>query len=158
MSYCSIQGCGRPFEGATDKCASHNHEARKQLRMASKEKKVYVIPRDAKIKPLELKKHKPIPKVSGKMARMLQEYSKLKKPWIKGKMCAVLKNVPATDIHHKKGRVGFADKFARDNDIPLLLDERYWLPVSRAGHIKIELLPEWAKEQGFSLSRSEKID
>ena len=47
-----------------------------------------------------------------------------------------------TEIHHKKGRVG-----------KLLLDQNYWLAVSREGHRKIEENPEWAKEMGYSVSR-----
>lgn len=48
----------------------------------------------------------------------------------------------ATEIHHMKGRVG-----------KLLLDDRFWLAVSREGHRRIEENPEWAKEMGYSLSR-----
>lgn len=66
-------------------------------------------------------------------------YVAKKKVWIKGKRCAVHPKLPAVDIHHMKGRVG-----------KLLLDERYWLPVSRKGHIKIENNPLWAKEMGYS--------
>lgn len=144
---CEIDGCGRPCEGTTDKCASHNREARKELKLA-----------EFKFKKIQGKsfEQKPIPKVSNKMARLLQEYTKIKRGWIKGKMCAVLKNAPATEVHHMMGRTGYADQFARDNDIPLLIDTRFWLPVSRAGHRKVELLPDWAKKQGFSLSRLEK--
>lgn len=48
----------------------------------------------------------------------------------------------ATEIHHMKGRVG-----------DLLLDQKYWLAVSREGHRKIEENPDWAKEMGYSISR-----
>ncbi len=51
----------------------------------------------------------------------------------------------ATEIHHKKGRIE-----------SLLLDTRYWLAVSRNGHREIEENPDWAKEQGYSLSRLSK--
>ena len=51
-----------------------------------------------------------------------------------------------SEVHHKRGRIG-----------ALLLDQRYWLAVSRKGHQRIENEPEWAKEMGFSLSRLEKI-
>lgn len=50
-----------------------------------------------------------------------------------------------TEVHHKKGRTG-----------SLFLDERYWLAVSREGHIQIENNPEWAKEKGYSLDRLSK--
>lgn len=48
----------------------------------------------------------------------------------------------ATEVHHKKGRVG-----------NLLLDENYWLGVSHEGHKYIEEHPEEAKARGWSVSR-----
>jgi len=68
------------------------------------------------------------------------------------KICPITKR-PATDIHHKMGRIGFADQWARDNNIPLLLDTRFWVALSRAGHTYVEEHPEWAKENGYSLNR-----
>jgi hypothetical protein len=100
-------------------------------------------------------RHAPIAKISGKMARALGEYSRKKQRWIKGKPCAVKPHLSATDIHHMKGRVGYADQWARENGITLLLDERFWLPVSRAGHNQIETNTEWARKMGYSMSRSE---
>lgn len=58
------------------------------------------------------------------------------------KFCPVFNHLNTTEVHHKKGRVG-----------SLYLDERYWLAVSRKGHQKIEMNPQWAKDKGFSLSR-----
>jgi hypothetical protein len=48
----------------------------------------------------------------------------------------------ASQIHHKKGRIG-----------ELLLDERYWMSVCHKCHDYIEKHPEWAKEKGYSLNR-----
>jgi hypothetical protein len=107
------------------------------------------------------KPRKPIPKVSKKRAVENAKYTVKKiifmsKP--ENKICPVT-GQPTTDIHHKAGRVGFADSWARINNIPLLLDERFWLAVSREGHRQIEEQPEWAKENGYSLKRlsNEKI-
>lgn len=58
-----------------------------------------------------------------------------------------------SDVHHKRGRVGYADQWARDNDIPLLLDPRFFLGVSREGHEWIESHPKEARELGYSESR-----
>lgn len=69
------------------------------------------------------------------------------------KQCPVFPNLSTTDVHHKRGRIGYADEWARLNNISLYLDERYWLAVSRQGHRKIEDNPEWAKSKGFSLNR-----
>lgn len=43
-----------------------------------------------------------------------------------------------TEIHHKRGRRG-----------KLLLDKRYWMPVSRVGHQWIHAHPKEAKERGW---------
>lgn len=41
-------------------------------------------------------------------------------------MCAVFPKLHAVDVHHSRGRLG-----------PLLMDERFWIPVSRIGHVFI---------------------
>lgn len=110
----------------------------------------------ASLKPVKIKDiGKPIPKVSKKKAVLDAKYTVKKIVYMgkpENKICPVT-NQPTTDIHHKMGRVGFADSWARINNIPLLLDERFWLAVSRDGHRQIEENPAWAKEQGYSLSR-----
>lgn len=62
-------------------------------------------------------------------------------------ICPITKT-PTTDVHHKKGRRG-----------SLYLDETYWVALSREGHKFVEEHPEWAKENGYSLSRlSNEVD
>lgn len=80
----------------------------------------------------------------------------LSKP--ENKFCRLFPGNLATEVHHKKGRVGYADDWARRNGIPLLIDVRYFLPVSREGHNKIENNPEWAKALGYSHDRLEIIN
>lgn len=58
------------------------------------------------------------------------------------KRCAVFPVLPAKEIHHKAGRTG-----------DMLMNKEYWLPVSRKGHIEIELNPAWARKMGFTVSR-----
>lgn len=93
---------------------------------------------DKKDKPKKAK----INQVSDKRKAANKIYSEERKKFLAGKMCAVFPKEKATDVHHMKGRVG-----------KLFLDKRYWLPVSRAGHRKIEENPNWAKEMGYSLNR-----
>jgi hypothetical protein len=133
----SCTECGKRSEGSTGLCATHNKLKRRVANIKE--------PADVK----------PIKKVSDAMALMLSRYAVKKKKWIKGKKCAVLKNVPATDVHHSAGRGidTYYDEWAEQNGIPLLLDERWWIPVSREGHTEIELRPEWAKLNGYSESR-----
>jgi len=84
----------------------------------------------------------PIRKVGEKLQKSLAEYERRKRTFLQNKRCAVYPVLKATDVHHMAGRT-------KD----LLNDEKYWLPVSRKGHVEIELNPAWAKKKGFSVSR-----
>ena len=79
-----------------------------------------------------------IRKVSRAMAKRLREYAKKRGPFLEGKRCAVFPGNVATEIHHIRGRTG-----------TLLLDSRYWLPVSRAGHYWIDTHRKEAQEKGW---------
>jgi len=81
-------------------------------------------------------------------------YSERRKIFLEGKQCAVFPNLKATQVHHQAGRKGYVDQWAYDNGITAFLDERFWLPVSEEGHIKIEADTIWAKDMGFSIVRS----
>jgi hypothetical protein len=97
----------------------------------------------------------PVKAVSTKQKKLLAKYHRIRLAFLnrpENKVCPVTKQ-PTTEVHHKQGRVGYADEFARDNDIPLLLDERFFLGVSRSGHRWIEEHPEQAKERGWSVNR-----
>lgn len=63
-------------------------------------------------------------------------------------------NQKATEIHHMKGRQGYADKQAIADQVTLLCDARFFLAVCRDCHHKIERNPRWAKDQGYSKSRT----
>lgn len=104
------------------------------------------------------KKPKQIKHMSNKLANYYRRYVEIRDEWIKGKMCVVFPALPAIEPHHAHGRsyTEFYDDWAVYNDIPLLLDTRFWKPVSRAGHIQIEGSPEWAYKMGFSESRLSK--
>ncbi len=144
---CVFPDCDCPREGTTDFCATHNHEMRKAAREALKPKKTYQLARSTK----------PIAPISPQMRKALYGYSEMKAEWIQGKRCAVFQELQAEDIHHMMGRIGYADKWARDNDIPLLIDQRFWLPVSRKGHFKIGEEPAWARDMKFCLPRIESL-
>ncbi|WP_213279360.1 hypothetical protein [Chryseobacterium indologenes] len=106
-------------------------------------------------KPKEVKIRKPLPKVSKKRAVENAKYTVAKIQFMskpENKICPVT-GQETTDVHHKIGRVGFADQWARINNITLLLDTRFWLAVSRDGHRQIEENPSWAKEMGYSSNR-----
>jgi hypothetical protein len=90
-----------------------------------------VVKKIAKIKPR-----------SKKMDKNMVIYNKLRKQFLKDNPICPVTGEPATDIHHKRGRLG-----------KLLLDQKFWLAVSRKGHKAIEANPEWAKKMGFSENR-----
>lgn len=103
----------------------------------------------------EKRPKKPLSRIrrrSKKGAALERRYSSISKKFLLDKICPIT-GQPATEVHHKKGREGYADEWARINDIPLLIDERFFLGVSRTGHIKIEANPEWAKQMGYSVDR-----
>lgn len=124
--------CDKLCEGSTDFCGTHNRLRRKQETD------------DFKALQKAQTKTKPISKASDKQAARLKIYAIDRVKFLEGKRCAVFPHLKATQVHHMKGRIG-----------ELLLDQRYWLPVSDSGHKEIELNPEWAKAEGFSLSRLE---
>jgi hypothetical protein len=123
--------CGKRCEGNTDHCSSCN----RLLRKADK---------------VTVKDAEPIQKVSEKQGKLLSKYAQLKKKFMLGRWCAYHgKPCLPTDIHHAKGRIGFAD----DQEIPLLVDVRYFVPLCREAHKFIEENPKFAKENGYSESR-----
>jgi len=60
------------------------------------------------------------------------------------------------DVHHKKGKVGYANDTKRLLGIKLLWDVDFFLAVCREHHGEIEVNPTWAKNMGYSVSRSSK--
>lgn len=97
--------------------------------------------------PKPLHKIKP---VSKSMAKKRRAYAKRVTEWKKGKYCVgsivTFKGLPlcppyphpCEDNHHKRGRLG-----------PLLMDERYWIPVCRNLHDWIGNHPEEARKVGL---------
>lgn len=135
MKECADENCTNQFKPylSTDKYCSYScyRKNRKSLTDGKKTKNKIEIPARSK-----------------SMINKMNEYGKLKKEFLskpENKYCPVFPNKTATQIHHKKGRIG-----------KLLLDTRYWLAVSHDGHEKIERNPIWAKQMGYSLSRLSK--
>jgi hypothetical protein len=56
---------------------------------------------------------------------------------------------PSNDLHHKAGRVGYADDWARENGIKLLWDVRYFMAICRLDHTKCDEDPNWARDNGY---------
>lgn len=126
-------------------CASYHYKLHRQkvneAKNAGKEKKV---PKPIERKPIQRRVQKPIARRAKR--RMIQElqYNADVKVYLgkpENQICPIYRT-KTTEVHHKKGRIE-----------SLLLDQRWWVALSSEGHKKVENNPEWAKENGFSLSR-----
>lgn len=102
----------------------------------------------------EKPKPKPIAQKSKKLQRNESIYNNRAKKWLEGKGCRVCNAVGATQVHHKKGRQGFADKWALLRGVTLLNDERHWLPVCAECHQWVEANPIDAKILGYTETRT----
>jgi hypothetical protein len=57
---------------------------------------------------------------------------------------------PATTIEHSAGRLGFYDDWARDNNISLYLDQRFWKPCCNFHNLELERNSELSKKYQLS--------
>lgn len=98
----------------------------------------------------------PIAKVSESMGKQLNQYAAKKAKWVKGKKCAA--KFPhdcngGLTVQHMCGRVGYADEWARENEMPLLLDVRFWMPLCLNAHVYVNDHPKWASENSYTFLR-----
>ncbi len=78
----------------------------------------------------------------------IREYNKRIKVYLANHpRCAVFPELKSNQVHHIAGRIG-----------KKLLDQKYWLAVSDAGHTKIHNFPVWASENGFRILRSTNVE
>lgn len=117
---------------------------------------------DKNAKPKEFKPKTPIKKVSDKRKKLLPVYDKIRievlseakfKCFVDG-----CKNV-ATTCEHQKGRKGFADEWAIENNIPLLIDKRFLKPCCNFHNTEFENNTDLSMEYQLSkLHDGKKID
>ena len=107
-----------------------------------------------KKKSIPLKQKTAIRKKSKRQHRDDDLYSKRAKVWLENKICKCCNESAATQVHHKIGRKGYADEWALLRGIKLIHDERFWLEVCSDCHIEIEKNPEWAYQEGYSITRA----
>lgn len=82
-----------------------------------------------------------LPSVSQQQKERNRIYKDLRDEYLKTHgICECCNQAIAEDIHHKAGRIG-------DNLF------KHFLAVCRPCHQRIEENPEWAKDNGFSISR-----
>lgn len=88
---------------------------------------------------------------SKKQYRYNRIYLVLKDAWLPNKRCAVHPEKEAGQVHHIISRSvkEFHDDWAKERDVPYLIDIRFWLPVSQEGHAWIHSHPKESKENGW---------
>lgn len=144
MNYLECVDCGNPKveNQETGQCGSCGAAARKAMRKEFKPKKEVI----------------KLPPISSDRTRMNHKYDRSRTRFLKGKVCAA-KFPHECNFHtnptiqHMQGRVGFADEWARDNDIPLLIDERFFLPMCLNSHRYINDNPVFAWENQYAFKR-----
>lgn len=98
-------------------------------------------------------KSKPKP-VSEKRKVLNTVYNKMRKEFLarpENKYCFIDGcSARANTIEHAMKRDGYADQWARDNNIPLLIDERYWKPCCSDHNLELERNPELSKKYQLS--------
>ena len=109
------------------------------------EKKIYTISKFSE------KRKKENPKYTVKRLQFLSQPENLQ-CFIEG--C----NNRADTIEHTRGRKGYADEWARDNDITLYLDVRFWMPCCNFHNLELERNSELSeKYQVSKISGKKKI-
>lgn len=102
---------------------------------------------------LKLKSLYKIPKVSDKRKALMPIYEKVRIEVLSEAkfVCFIdgCKNV-ANTIEHSAGRKGFYDDWARDNNIPLLVDKRFLKACCLAHNGELENNPELSKQYQYS--------
>ncbi len=71
--------------------------------------------------------------------RIIAIYSKLKRAFlVRHYLCRLYPRIRSSDVHHQRGRAG-----------TLLIDQRFWMAVSRRGHNWIHNHPQQARYCGY---------
>ena len=110
-----------------------------------------------------ISKYRPIKKVSDKKALQDIIYKSERIKFLslpENKICFIDGcNKLADTIEHIMKRKGFADKWAKDNNISLYLDQRFWKPCCNAHNLELENNSELSKKYQYSnISGKKKSD
>lgn len=99
-------------------------------------------------------KRQRINRVSKKQGVNLKSYSQDRRVFLgktENKTCFIEGcNKSANTVEHIKGRKGYADDWARQNDVPLLLDQRFWRPCCLEHNLELENNPVLSQQYQLS--------
>ena len=136
------------------KCSECEPSAPEQPLIAGKCKTHYWQFRSTKWKKSEPKERKPIPKFSKKREKENREYTIKRLLFLaqpENLRCFIDGcNKRADTIEHLRGRKGFADDWARENNVSLLLDVRFWKPCCNEHNLELERNPELSQKYQLS--------
>lgn len=136
------------------KCSECEQNAPEQPLIAGKCKTHYWRFRSTKWKKSEPKEKKPIPKFSKKREKENREYTIKRLQFLaqpQNLRCFIDGcNKRADSIEHTRGRKGFADDWARENNVSLLLDVRFWKPCCNEHNLELERNPELSQKYQLS--------
>lgn len=136
------------------KCSECEQSAPEQPLIAGKCKTHYWQFRSTKWKKSEPKEKKPIPKFSKKREKENREYTIKRLKFLaqpENLRCFIDGcNKRADTIEHTMGRKGFADDWARENNVILLLDVRFWKPCCNEHNLELERNPELSQKYQLS--------
>lgn len=109
----------------------------------------------ASLKPVKIKDiGQPIPKVSKKRKIENTQYTIKRLQFLaqpENLRCFIEGcNKRADTVEHTMGRKGFADQWARDNNISLYLDVRFWKPCCNDHNLELERNPELSQKYQLS--------
>ncbi|WP_312394799.1 hypothetical protein [Chryseobacterium sp.] len=109
----------------------------------------------ASLKPVKVKDiGKPIPKKSAKRKKEDPIYTRERLRFLaqpENLRCFIEGcNKSADTVEHTMGRKGFADQWARDNNISLYLDVRFWKPCCNEHNLELERNPELSQKYQLS--------
>lgn len=142
LKVCAIKECGKEFKqyNSLMKYCSPNC---KNKSLINENKSKYQIPQVSKKRKIENLKYQVLRK----------EF--LDKP--ENKYCFIDGcNSIADTIEHTRQRVGYADDWARENNVTLFLDVRYWKPCCLKHNLELENNPELAFKYKLSKFSNEK--
>jgi len=157
--YCALKTCKKPIVYGTHcnfECAQKDGKAfiiHKPIKSQPTVFRFYTNPLVKKRKAIKKKfyapgqaKPKKIRPLSKKRAQQNKLYLELRAAFLVNKICPITGEM-ATEVHHKKGRCG-----------ALLTDVRFFLAVSRRGHVWIEANPAEAEKLGYVIKRTTKTE
>lgn len=106
------------------------------------------------------KPKKSIPKFSRKRAKQENVYKKERRLFLEqpeNQICFIGGcGKSSTTIEHRKGRIGYADDWAMENNITLLLDKRFWAGCCHEHNLELERNPELSRKYQLSKLHSGK--